>query len=434
MEELPPLYTLTSTGKVEFWRIAAGREGDRAFIRREYGQQGGKTIVAKKEVKVARSRPDIYEQARFEARGDWEDKKRKRGYVEEAGLPGLVAAAAGRVGRAPPAAAESAAPPAAAGAPGEESGALPGAAAPQPHPQPAPPRGFKFLPMLANKFPECGRHLRYPCVAQPKLDGVRRVARREGATIVLTSRGDKVAPFFGEIKQALLELNPDPDVYLDGEFYSRRVGFAHLNGYCNTTKLESYEAIPPEDLASIHYHVFDCYFAGDPQRPFAARYEYLRRLFAANRSPYLELVPNREVASENEIVPLHDRFVAEGFEGVILRNAGAPYRLKDRSNDLLKHKSFRDAEFEIVGAQCGEGKEEGCVVWQLRVPRSEKTFACRPRDTYEARQRDWAEYQRNPRKFLGKLYTVRFQETYPDGTPRFPAGVALRFDLEKGQP
>ena len=115
----------------------------------------------------------------------------------------------------------------------------------------------------------------------------------------------------------------------------------------------------------------------------------------------------------------------------MIRNIQSPYKLKDRSNDLLKYKNFKDTEFIIVGAKCpSNGKEEGCIIWVLRSPESEITFTCRPRDTYEARKADWIEYNKNPQKFIGRQYTVRFQETYDNGVPRFPAGIAIRYDLD----
>lgn len=115
----------------------------------------------------------------------------------------------------------------------------------------------------------------------------------------------------------------------------------------------------------------------------------------------------------------------------MVRNISGSYKLKDRSNDLLKYKNFIDNEFTIVGAKTPtNGKEEGCIIWVLKLANSEETFTCRPRDTYESRKADWDEYSTNPGIFLGKPYTVRYQETYDNGIPRFPVGIAIRYDLD----
>ena len=87
-------------------------------------------------------------------------------------------------------------------------------------------------------------------------------------------------------------------------------------------------------------------------------------------------------------------------------------------------------EFTIVGAKTPpNGKEEGCIIWVLKAPNSDETFTCRPRDTYESRKEDWVQYIENPKAFIGQSYTVRYQETYDNGIPRFPVGIAIREDI-----
>lgn len=249
---------------------------------------------------------------------------------------------------------------------------------------------------------------------------------------MLRTRNDEECHFFDEIKDALKALNLSSDVYLDGEFYSWKLPFRTLNGYCNRKKLDGktgYRNISREDLESIHFYLFDCYFIQDPLKSFNDRYEYLSQLMSQNTSPYLHLVPNVMITSETEIISLHNRFVSEGYEGIIIRNLQSPYKLKDRSNDLLKLKNFMDEEFLIVGAQTpATGKEEGCIIWELKLLTSELTFTCRPRDSYESRKMDWLAYQTDSTQFIGRRYTVRFQERYENGIPRFPVGIAIRHD------
>jgi DNA ligase-1 len=285
--------------------------------------------------------------------------------------------------------------------------------------------------MLANKWAERKSYLKYPCVAQPKLDGVRHTAHLDDGQIIIKTRNDTNCVFFHEIKQALSQIGLQNGIYLDGEFYSQTIPFRTLNGYCNRKKMDGhsgYQAIPRQHLDSIQYHIFDCYFIDQPQKSFSERYQYLVELFNNNQNPYLKLVPNYEITSEDQVKTHHDQCVAEGYEGLILRNLSSAYKLKVRSNDLLKYKSFLDSEFEIAGATSPEtGKEAGCIIWTLKIPTTGATFTCRPRDTYVSRQADWTQYQHNPAKFIGQPYTVRYQETYENGIPRFPVGVALRF-------
>ena len=290
---------------------------------------------------------------------------------------------------------------------------------------------FKFLPMLANKFTERKAYVKYPCFVQPKIDGVRFTARKLDGEIIIKSRNNVSNKLFYEIRDAVAQLNLENEVLLDGEFYSKKIPFNILNGYCNRKTLDSYSKIPKQHLESIHYYIFDCYFIDQPLKVFSERYEYLQELMTNNQNQYIQLVPCEKIHTEADIKEKHDQYVQAGNEGLIIRNINGPYKLKDRSNDLLKYKEYEDREYLIVGAECPQtGKDEGCIIWKLMVPETQKTFTCRPRDsTIESRKMDWLEFESNPNQFIGQLYTVRLQGTYENGIPRFPVGIAIRYDL-----
>jgi hypothetical protein len=456
--EYPTLFTTTGNGMKRYWKISVVDEGNTSVIIREYGKYQGKPIINRKVISQAKSRGTVHEQALFEAENDWKNMQHKKGYGGDCAPP-ITPPTTGLRNNPHEPSDTSRNKEDTVGAPalrniednkdGDDAGDVGGyGGASPPHGDVggygeggyggAPPP--QFLPMLANKFTERKKYVVYPCLSQPKLDGVRHTARgvktstREGdkgepevPPVILRTRNDTEVPFFDHIKQAIARLNLPTNVILDGEFYSLKIPFKTLNGYCNRKKLDGktgYLSIPKDDLDSIHYYIFDCYFTDQPQMPFEKRYQFLTRLSLLEP---LKLVPCTPVQQESEIHRLHDQFVTDGFEGIMIRNSQSPYKIKDRSNDLLKFKHFQDAEFTIVGANTpSNGKEEGCIIWLLQLPNSQLTFTCRPRDTYEGRKEDWSEFQRNPQQFIGKLYTVRFQETYDNGIPRFPAGIAIR--------
>jgi DNA ligase-1 len=504
--ELPTLYTLTGTQSIRYWKISVSENDDgEVEIRREYGKHGGKAIINNKVISEAKSRKTVYEQAVFEAKNDWKEKKDKKGYVDDIEL--LTTTSSQLSGPSGPSTSTSSEikpkkkllrkklqpeeveaeeeeitpkkkllrkkvqpdeseeiTPKKKGKMAEDTDeegeeiipreeeegtkALKKIIRPKGYIPPTPPMGgnpprgvmggfppqFKFLPMLANKWMERKKYVRYPCVAQPKLDGIRYTARKVSSTEVeLHTRNDAICPFFTEIKDALVELELDVDVLLDGEFYSKSLQFRTLNGYCNRKKLDGksgYDKIPKEDLLSIQYNIFDCYFINEPDKPFNERYTYIKNIMEGNASKYLQLVPIVDISNEQDILTFHEQFVGEGFEGIMIRNVDSPYKLKDRSNDLLKYKHFQDSEFVIVGAKAPtNGKEDGCIIWELGVPDTDLVFSCRPRQTYESRKTDWEDYQKHPKKYIGQQYTVRYQETYANGIPRFPSGISLRNSL-----
>jgi DNA ligase-1 len=116
----------------------------------------------------------------------------------------------------------------------------------------------------------------------------------------------------------------------------------------------------------------------------------------------------------------HNTFVADGYEGIMLRACQGLYK-HSRSADLLKYKEFFDDEYEVVGFKEGEGQEKGCVLWMCKTEKGQ-TFHCRPRGTRD----DRAElFQKGP-EYVGKKLTVRYQELTDEGLPRFPVGIAFR--------
>jgi hypothetical protein len=90
-----------------------------------------------------------------------------------------------------------------------------------------------------------------------------------------------------------------------------------------------------------------------------------------------------------------------------------------------------DEEFIIVGAHAPtNGKELGCIIWELGLPSDLSIkFNCSPLGTYETRIAEWEVYQVDPNEYIGQKYTVRFQEKYENGVPRFPKGIDIRYDL-----
>jgi hypothetical protein len=81
MTSFPILYTRTGTGSIQYWKVDVVEEDDGVYIIKDYGKLGGKAIINKKLISVAKSKDTPLEQAQFEAQGDWNDKTNKKGYL-----------------------------------------------------------------------------------------------------------------------------------------------------------------------------------------------------------------------------------------------------------------------------------------------------------------------------------------------------------------
>ena len=243
------------------------------------------------------------------------------------------------------------------------------------------------LPMLAHDYNKRGKGAIYPCFVQPKLDGTRCIGiPRKG----LFSRMRKSFPHMEHI---VAELNQLPaDVILDGELYTNELTFQQIVGLVKRETLREGNA---ENQVKIKYHVYDMVSAGT----FEERYAALTKLLRGHRFHHSVLVPTERCASEERMKAKHNEYVAEGFEGIMLRNPAGLYK-HSRSTDLLKYKEFIDEEFTVVGFTEGDGQDKGCVVWICETE-EKKRFQCRPRGTKEERK----EMFQNGDAYVGKKLT-----------------------------
>ena len=363
---LPTLYCKSKTGKTQVWNIQVIG----STIRVSYGYQDGavtvneKTITAGKNIgKKNETTPE--QQATSEARSTW-DKKKTGGYAEsldDAHVPGVADAAAVAAHEA-------------------------------------------ILPMLAHDYHKRGKDIKFPCFVQPKLDGVRCIFKNG----VLTSRQGKVFPNMEHIAQDL----KDVDLVLDGELYSNTLNFQQFVGLVRKKKHNDAEK---QLLRQVKFHVYDCV----NDKPFSVRNESINNLFSKRLYAFSEPLLTEECKAKDDLKKFHDKYVAEGKEGLIIRNKDGLYQLAARSKDLQKYKEFEDAEYKVSGFTEGEGLEKGLVIWICETSAG-KSFHVRPRGTHEAR----AEIFNEAKDYVGKSLTVRYQELTEEGIPRFPVGIAFR--------
>jgi DNA polymerase/3'-5' exonuclease PolX len=264
------------------------------------------------------------------------------------------------------------------------------------------------LPMLAHDYNKRGSAIKYPCYVQRKYDGTRCVAIPNQG---LYSRNRKEYP---HLKHIVAEINQLPSHFiLDGELYSETLTFQEIVGL---VKRETLKQGDEEKQNQIKFHVYDII----TNKPYEERYSILQLLFHQFNFKHLVYVKTEICKSVEHMKCLHNQYVAEGYEGIMLRNKLGLYK-NSRSSDLQKYKEFLDDDYEVVDYEEGEGQEEGCVLWVCKTPEG-KIFSCRPRGSRE----DRIELFKNGKKYVGKKLTVRFQELTDDKVPRFPVGIAFR--------
>ena len=367
------LFARDKNGKPRVWKIeVVETPAGTAIIRRSYGQVGGKITSTEREIKQGKNIGKSNEttpltQARAEAKALY-DKQINEGYVRD----------------------------------------LSDDTAP------------KFLPMLAHNWEDREKYVEPPFYVQPKLDGVRMLVGKFQGKLVMLSRTGKTVHHLEHIRTELEPVLREGE-FLDGESYSHGKSFEDITGMCRTT-LET--SAQNKNLHDIEFHVFDFFQYQSTNTPFSHRLRYIQKLFRENNFNFVKQVPTVEV-SRKEDVPekINPEFVKLGYEGTIVRNMLGRYQLNERSNNLLKYKSFKTEEFRIVNAEEAIGRDKGTVIWVCETPQGQK-FRVRPRGSLEERKRYWSE---RGRWTTGQYQlTVQYQNTTRGGIPRFPVGLSIR--------
>lgn len=245
-----------------------------------------------------------------------------------------------------------------------------------------------------------------------KLDGVRMLDRKPTEGLSSTSsRGGKSydAITLKMIADPCIEafFEKYPDYQLDGEIYKHGLDLETISGSCRKKVYE--EARHGE----FQFWVFDILADG---LTFEERLEILREIQPETNS--VIIVDHIEVSTVEEIMKLHDEWVALGFEGGIWRDAASVYK-DGKDNRMLKIKLMQDDEFEIVGISEGLRPED--MVFIMKMPDG-KTFEAKPRGTVEKR----LEYLAEIDSLKGQMGTVKFFYITDKGVPNLPVFKNVR--------
>lgn len=380
----PKLYQLNNNHKIYEWSIRIeSSSGDSYDVITAHGEKDGNMVSHIKNIDKGKAKRTVLQQAILEAESKWKNKKEKDLYFE------TVEATTSNV----------------------ESNVV-------------------VRPMLANTFSfdayqKGGRAFRisFPAYVQKKYDGIRCIAYKKGQEIVLESR--KGIPFqnFDQLRaqlNAIYEHLP-ATFYFDGELYTDRVDFETLSGLVRLTEKKLKQG-DVEKINQIEYHIYDYIDTAQLEATYQTRHQFLDRLLNDHTNlTLLKRVDTEVVNRLEEIKEKHDRYVQQGYEGIMIREMSGVYEVQKRSKYLQKYKEFFEEEFKIVGFHEGTGDMKGCVIWDCEN-REGKIFAVVPKGTFETKR----EYFKNGSKYVNKMLTVIYQELTADGVPRFPIGKGIR--------
>ena len=278
-----------------------------------------------------------------------------------------------------------------------------------------------FKPMLAEMYLDRKDEIVFPVLVSTKIDGHRMIAKRDG---LWTRNGKKYfsCPHIERMLKPLFLVHPN--WVIDGEIYSHDENFEKVSSLVRKTKPTKEDLEESEKI--MQYWIFDGVIDNKTTN-FSIRFERIKseiRKVIGEDNKSFKFVENIEVNSHEEIESYHTQFVAEGFEGLMVR-LDKGYENK-RSKFLLKYKKFKDMEFEIVDVEEGVGNRSGMAGNLVLEMYDGKTFCANIRGSKEY----YKQLLQNKKSIIGKKATVRYQNLTEDGKPRFPVVIEIdRWDI-----
>jgi DNA ligase-1 len=274
---------------------------------------------------------------------------------------------------------------------------------------------MRFKPMLATKWEDRKDKVSGQVYMQPKLDGVRCIAKADG----LWSREGK--PILGapHIFEQLMPLfDRYPDLIIDGELYNHDLKDDFNQIVSAAKKQKPTEADLVVSREKLQYWVYDL---PSHDATFGERTRVLQNMIdiLLDGKHSIVITPTLETFAE-DIDKIAAEYIEAGYEGAMVRTAGK-YENK-RSKNLIKWKEMQDAEFTILDIQEGDGNRSGMAARVILDLGNERSFAAGLIGNVDYCTQLLIERDRH----IGKKGTVVFQNYTPDGVPRFPKFKIVR--------
>ena len=276
---------------------------------------------------------------------------------------------------------------------------------------------MRFKPMLASKWVDRKDKVSGQVHMQPKLDGMRCIAKADG----LWSREGK--PIYGAphiFEQLKPVFDKYPDTIFDGELYNHDL----KDDFNQIVSAAKKQKPTEEDLAisreKLQYWVYDLPSRNDT---FSERARVLDNMInnrtALLQSPHIVVTPTLDTFAE-DVDKIAAEYIEAGYEGAMVRTAGK-YENK-RSNNLIKWKEMQDEEFTILDIQEGDGNRSGIAARVILDLGNGRNFAA----GLIGNVAYCTQLLIDREQHIGKKGTVVFQNYTPDGVPRFPKFKAVR--------
>jgi DNA ligase-1 len=271
----------------------------------------------------------------------------------------------------------------------------------------------KIKPMLAIKHEDVDYNFEKEVYySQPKLDGIRCIARIDG----LWSRAGKEIVAVPHIEEALKEFfEKYPDAILDGELYNHDLkdDFNKITSLVRKTKPTAEDIAEAKQL--VQYHVYDVVEVPEEVEDvlFIDRWKWLH---SQKFNTFVKVVSTDIISHRDKLDAIYGEYLENGYEGQMIRK-NTVYEQNKRSKSLIKRKEFLTDEFSVVAVEEGKGNWSGHIKRFILALPGGTQFGAGVRGTQETMATMFES------KEVPSWATLRYFTPTPDGIPRFPVVI-----------
>lgn len=267
--------------------------------------------------------------------------------------------------------------------------------------------------------------------ASRKIDGVRASFYWDGTKICSASRGGKdydlALQHFIQNPKFIEFFKKHPELITDGELFKMGKSLQQISGAARLEK-NAY------DCDWLEYYIYDVMY---PNIKFEDRLKILSKIkeelnlgFNPERTweeedLQIQMVPHEKISGMNNIMELHNEYVSEGWEGVVIRDPNKVYGFGKRTNDMIKVKKYKSQEFLVIGYEFGlRGSEDMVFICETDEG---KQFKAKPHGDRD--QKEW--YVENfEKKCKNQMATIKYFYMSDDNCPLQPSLVTFRYDSD----
>lgn len=260
----------------------------------------------------------------------------------------------------------------------------------------------------------------YPVRVEAKLDGLRCVAVKSKGEVTLYTRSGTVLETLPRIKSAIEALAAD-DIVLDGEVMGE--DWSESASVVMSSKSK-------KDDSKMLFHAFDLISIEDWKRQksethYRARLLDLQMVLGDTAGTPFRYVKSVMANDEQDLREFYSGCLEEGYEGVMLKDIGAPYQWK-RSPAILKLKPVATEEGMVVGWYEANANTKRAGQFGGFVVLTPNGVTTRVGGGYTDALKSQI-FSEGPDSYVGKIVECEHQPPFtPDGRLRFPVFTRFR--------